>query len=48
MQSLKKYYLQTITDTAEVNLFKEDNTVIHFENPTVHIAPKEKFVVLLG
>eukprot|EP01083_Nonionella_stella_P037175 101360_1 len=37
-QSLKKINCNSIPGIEEVNLFKQDGTVIHFENPTVQAA----------
>ncbi len=37
-----------MTDTVEVNIFKDDNTVIHFKKPSLEYSIKEKVSFLTG
>ncbi|ORY86915.1 nascent polypeptide-associated complex subunit beta [Protomyces lactucae-debilis] len=44
--TLKKLNVQPIAGIEEVNMFKEDGTVLHFGRPTVHAAvPSNTFAV---
>lgn len=35
-------------DTAEVNIFKDDNTVLNFKKPNLEYSVKEKVTFLTG
>ena len=57
LAAVKKYGPQPLDGLAEANLFKDDNTVIHFTKPSgnlwgrayvVQYAVKESFIVLSG
>ena len=37
-----------LTDTVEVNIFRDDNTVIHFKKPNLEYSIKEKVSFLTG
>ena len=37
-----------IGETQEVNIFKDDNTVIHFKKPTLEYSHKEKVTFITG
>eukprot|EP01111_Echinosteliopsis_oligospora_P007824 TRINITY_DN23147_c0_g1_i1.p1 TRINITY_DN23147_c0_g1~~TRINITY_DN23147_c0_g1_i1.p1 ORF type:complete len:146 (-),score=53.03 TRINITY_DN23147_c0_g1_i1:116-553(-) len=46
--SLKRLGVNQIAGIEEVNLFKEDGTVIHFENPKVQASPQSNTYVISG
>eukprot|EP00826_Nyctotherus_ovalis_P055158 TRINITY_DN730_c0_g1_i3.p4 TRINITY_DN730_c0_g1~~TRINITY_DN730_c0_g1_i3.p4 ORF type:complete len:114 (-),score=58.53 TRINITY_DN730_c0_g1_i3:189-530(-) len=48
MSAVKKYSPQPLDGITEVNMFKDDNTVMHFAKPSVQLAVKESFVVVTG
>jgi nascent polypeptide-associated complex subunit beta len=37
-----------LNDTQEVNIFKDDNTVLHFKKPNLEYSVKEKATFLTG
>ena len=37
-----------MNDIQEVNIFKDDNTVLHFKKPSYEYSPKEKASFLTG
>ncbi len=37
-----------LNDIQEVNIFKDDNTVVHFKKPSLEYSPKEKVSFLTG
>ena len=49
---VRKIYLhleaKKLNDTVEVNMFKDDNTVIHFKKPNLEYSLKEKVSFLTG
>merc|ERR1712018_830022 len=47
-QQLKKFNCNTIPGIDEVNMFKEDGTVIHFKNPTVKASPTSNTFTVSG
>jgi nascent polypeptide-associated complex subunit beta len=49
IQSLaKKANSKKLTDTMELNIFKDDNSVLHFKKPTVEYSVKEKCTFVTG
>lgn len=44
----KKANSKKLTDTQEVNIFKDDNTVLHFKKPVVEYSMKEKCTFVTG
>eukprot|EP00826_Nyctotherus_ovalis_P018459 TRINITY_DN1552_c0_g1_i9.p2 TRINITY_DN1552_c0_g1~~TRINITY_DN1552_c0_g1_i9.p2 ORF type:complete len:166 (-),score=66.67 TRINITY_DN1552_c0_g1_i9:167-664(-) len=48
MSAVKKYSPQPLDGITEVNMFKDDNTVMHFAKPSVQFAVKESFVIITG
>ena len=44
----KKAQARKLNDIQEVNIFKDDNTVIHFKKPSFEYSPKEKVSFLTG
>ena len=47
-KNLKNLEAKKLTDTVEVNMFKDDNTVIHFKKPSLEYSIKEKVSFLTG
>merc|ERR1712084_192042 len=47
-QLAKKSQAKKLTDTAEVNMFMDDNTVMHFKKPSLEYSLKEKVSFLSG
>jgi len=46
--ALKKYGVQPLPDIEELNMFKDDNTVIHFKRPTIQFSSRESILVCNG
>merc|ERR1712176_558163 len=46
--AIKKYGVQPLPDIEEVNMFKDDNTVIHFKRPQVQFSVRENLLVVTG
>merc|ERR1712084_133037 len=46
--TIKKYGVQPLGDIEEVNMFKDDNTVIHFKRPQVQFSVRENLLVVTG
>jgi nascent polypeptide-associated complex subunit beta len=44
----KKSGARKLNDIQEVNIFKDDNSVIHFKKPAFEYSPKEKVSFLTG
>merc|ERR1711957_414593 len=44
----KKSQAKKLTDTVEVNMFMDDNTVMHFKKPSLEYSLKEKTSFLSG
>jgi nascent polypeptide-associated complex subunit beta len=44
----KKSGAKNIGETAEINVFKDDNTVIHFKKPKIEYSVKEKITFVTG
>ena len=40
--------VQPLNDIDEVNMFKSDNTVIHFKRPQIHFSVQENLLVVTG
>lgn len=47
-QTLKKFNCSPLPAIDEVNMFKEDGTVIHFKNPTVKASPTSNTFTISG
>merc|ERR1711981_1171421 len=47
-QTLKKFACSNLPGIDEVNMFKEDGTVIHFKNPKVTASPTSNTFVVAG
>merc|ERR1712151_1015838 len=47
-QLAKKSQAKKLTDTAEVNMFMDDNTVMHFKKPSLEYSLKDKVSFLNG
>merc|ERR1712154_56 len=47
-QTLKKFACSTLPGIDEVNMFKEDGTVIHFKNPKVTASPTSNTFTVAG
>merc|ERR1719491_861889 len=46
--ALKKYGVQPLPDIEELNMFKDDNTVIHFKRPQIQFSSRESILVCNG
>merc|ERR1711934_882853 len=46
--TIKKYGMQPLSDIDEVNMFKDDNTVIHFKKPIIQFSMRENLLVVTG
>ncbi len=44
----KKSGAKNIGETAEINCFKDDNTVLHFNKPKIEYSVKEKVTFVTG
>ena len=44
----KKSQAKKLTEVSEINIFKDDNTVIHFKKPTLEYSFKEKVSFVSG
>ena len=46
--TIKKFGMQSLQDIEEVNMFKDDNTVIHLKKPQTQFSVKENLLVVTG
>ena len=46
--TIKKFGMQTLQDIDEVNMFKDDNTVIHLRRPQTQFSVRENLLVVTG
>eukprot|EP00356_Strombidium_inclinatum_P002489 CAMPEP_0170478632 /NCGR_PEP_ID=MMETSP0208-20121228/114_1 /TAXON_ID=197538 /ORGANISM="Strombidium inclinatum, Strain S3" /LENGTH=153 /DNA_ID=CAMNT_0010750925 /DNA_START=58 /DNA_END=519 /DNA_ORIENTATION=- len=46
--TIKKFGMQTLQDIDEVNMFKDDNTVIHLRKPQTQFSVRENMLVVTG
>lgn len=46
--TIKKFGMQPLSDIDEVNMFKDDNTVIHFKKPQASFSVRESLLVVTG
>lgn len=44
----KKAGAKNIGETAEINVFKDDNTVLHFKKPKIEYSAKERITFIIG
>ncbi len=44
----KKAGAKNIGETAEITMFKDDNTVVHFKKPKIEYAMKDKITFITG
>ena len=44
----KKVNAKNLGETAEINVFKEDNSVLHFKKPKIEYSVKEKITFVTG
>ena len=44
----KKSGAKNLGDTAEINVFKDDNSVLHFKRPKIEYSVKEKVTFITG
>lgn len=44
----KKSGAKNIGETAEINVFKDDNTVLHFRKPKIEYSVKERITFVTG
>jgi len=47
-QAIKRFGVQPLQDIDEVNMFKEDSSVLHFKKPFVQFAVRENLLVVTG
>ena len=46
--AVKKFGAQPLTDIDEVNMFKDDNTVVHFKKPLINYSVRENLLIVTG
>ena len=46
--TIKKYGMQPLSDIDEVNMFKDDNSVVHFRKPIIQFSIRENLLVVTG
>ena len=46
--TFKKFGMQQLQDIDEVNMFKDDNTVIHLKKPATQFSIRENLLVVAG
>merc|ERR1719284_553410 len=46
--TIKKFGMQQLQDIDEVNMFKDDHTVIHFKKPQTSFSVRENLLVVAG
>ena len=46
--AVKKFGAQPLTDIDEVNMFKDDNTVVHFKKPLIQYSVRENLLIVTG
>jgi len=46
--AIKKFGVQPLQDIDEVNMFKDDNTVVHFKKPQIQFSVRENLMVVTG
>jgi nascent polypeptide-associated complex subunit beta len=46
--ALRKMNVNPLPDVEEANLFKDDNTVIHFQNPHIRASIRDNIFVIAG
>merc|ERR1719197_560192 len=46
--AIKKFGVQTLPEIDEVNMFKDDNTVLHIKRPQVQFSMREHLLVVTG
>ena len=46
--TIKKFGMQSLQDIDEVNMFKDDNTVIHLKRPQTQFSVRENLLVVAG
>lgn len=46
--AIKKFGVQPLQDIEEVNMFKDDNTVVHFKRPLIQFSVRENLLVVTG
>merc|ERR1712071_672697 len=45
---VKKFGVQPLSDIDEVNMFKDDNTVVHFRKPIIQFSVRENLLIVTG
>merc|ERR1719284_1506779 len=46
--TIKKFGMQQLQDIEEVNMFKDDNTVVHLKRPQTQFSVRENLLVVAG
>merc|ERR1712170_69011 len=46
--TIKKFGMQQLQDIDEVNMFKDDNTVVHLKRPQTQFSVRENLLVVAG
>ena len=46
--TIKKYGMQQLQDIDEVNMFRDDNTVVHLKRPNTQFSVRENLLVVAG
>jgi len=47
-QIAKKIQAKALGETVEINVFRDDNTVLHFKKPKIEYSVKEKITFVTG
>ena len=47
-KKLSKFGLQTLPDIEEVNMFRDDDTVMHFKKPVLQFSMKDQLITVSG
>ena len=46
--TIKKFGMQQLQDIDEVNMFRDDNTVVHLKRPNTQFSVRENLLVVAG
>lgn len=46
--TVKKFGVQAFAEIDECNMFKDDNTILHFKKPAIQFSNKENMLIVTG
>ena len=46
--AIKKFGVQPLGEIEEVNMFKDDNSIVHFKRPEVKYSARENLLLVIG